>query len=156
MRKPNNRELYAWAFGVASAVGSKNRCIRLSVGCVLLDKHGRILATGHNGPPRKIPNCSVESCPGANVLEVGRGLGTCRAAHAEINALIQCANISKVRTVVVTAFPCFDCLKALLNSGMKTLVYGGDYPRAPDGLRLLDIRGIVGVRFEDLQKEVNQ
>jgi deoxycytidylate deaminase len=53
-----------------------------------------------------------------------------RTIHAEINAIAQAATSGtsiEGSTAYVTAMPCYDCAKALINAGIKTVVYGEFY-----------------------------
>jgi len=103
---------------IAYAVSERSTCDRAFVGCVLV-REKRILTTGFNGSPSGQPHCD----------EVGHLLvdGHCiRTIHAETNAIIQAAlhGISiKNSTCYVTHFPCLNCTKALINSGITHLVY---------------------------------
>lgn len=107
---------------IAFAVSERSTCDRAFVGCVLvLEK--RILTTGFNGSPAGLAHCD----------EVGHLLveGHCvRTIHAETNAIIQAAlhGVStKGCTCYVTHFPCINCTKVLINSGIVRLVYSEDY-----------------------------
>lgn len=102
-------------------------CPRRQVACILLDKRHQVLATGYNGGAAGEPHCIDEPCPGAG-LPSGTGLDVCEAIHAEENALLQCADVWKIRRAYVKAFPCVGCIKKLLNTGCRVIVYHEDYP----------------------------
>ena len=123
----------AWAMGLATATAARASCLRRNVGCVLLDSKNRVLATGYNGPPACMPNCSV-NCIGMQP----NGADSCLAVHAEINALMQCNDIDSIHTIVVTCFPCFRCAKALLNTPAKTLIYKDVYTGYESTLDILE------------------
>jgi dCMP deaminase len=103
---------------IAYAVSERSTCDRAFVGCVLV-RDKRILTTGFNGSPSGQPHCD----------EVGHLIveGHCvRTIHAETNAVIQAAlhGIStRGCTCYVTHFPCINCTKVLINSGITRLVY---------------------------------
>jgi hypothetical protein len=64
-------------------------------------------------------------------MESGEHLDYCIGVHAEINAIIQCAinGVSTTdATIYCTNYPCSDCLKALINAGIKRIVYIDGYP----------------------------
>jgi dCMP deaminase len=114
---------------IAFAVSERSTCDRAFVGCVLvLDK--RILTTGFNGSPSGQPHCD----------EVGHLLvedHCVRTIHAETNAIIQAAlhGIStRGATCYVSHFPCINCTKVLINSGIVRLVYSEEY--RPDSIAL--------------------
>jgi dCMP deaminase len=65
--------------------------------------------------------------------------------HAEANALTKVArsnNSSEGATLYVTASPCMECAKLIIQSGIKRVVYGEKY-RIMDGVELLERAGIV-------------
>lgn len=122
------RTLAAYGMRVAHAAKTRGTCARRQVGCVLLDKKGRVLSTGYNGVPPKVPHCREgPKCPGA-LFPSGQGLDQCLAIHAEINAIAQCRDISEVHIACVTTMPCASCLKALMVTGCKCIVYDESYP----------------------------
>jgi dCMP deaminase len=112
---------------VAQVVATRSTCRRRQVGCVLVSKENKVLATGFNGVPRGFAHCSDHPCPGAG-LPSGQGLDLCLATHAEANALMQCSEVGNVHTCYTTASPCVQCTKLLLNSGATRVVYLEEYP----------------------------
>jgi dCMP deaminase len=94
---------------------------------MLVNKQNHILATGYNGVPAGMPHCIDEPCAGANYPS-GTGLNLCQAIHAEQNALLQCRNINEVYTAYVTASPCVNCLRLLLNTSCERIVFAEEYP----------------------------
>jgi len=118
----------AWAMGIADITAGRSTCSRRSVGCVLLDADGFILATGYNGVAAGQPHCN-EACPcsGHNAPS-GTNLDACGAIHAEQNALLRCRDVREIRTAYVTCSPCMHCTKMLLNTGCQRIVYLDDYP----------------------------
>lgn len=116
-----------WGLKLAIVTGQRSTCIRRQVGCVLMDKDGRIISTGYNGVPSGWTHCIDSECQGAR-HKSGEGLDDCIAIHAEQNALLQCGDVREIHTVFVTSFPCITCIKLLLNTGAKRIVYLDDYP----------------------------
>lgn len=115
---------------IAREVASMGTCSRRQVGCVLITSDRRIAATGFNGVPPGWPHCRGEGgkkCPGASA-ESGSRLDECYANHAEINALLNCADVTNARTCYVTCSPCISCVKALLCTRITTIIFGNDYP----------------------------
>jgi len=119
---------------LAGVVSLRATCQRASVGCVFFDEQKRILATGYNGPPKGFKHCN-ERCAGKS------GCDDCPATHSEINALIQCAKPDDVYYVFCTTLPCFRCVKALLNTGMKHLYYEKTHSDKQKVLEMLTLGG---------------
>ncbi len=108
---------------IAFTVAQRSTCDRAHVGAVLV-RDRRILTTGYNGAPVGSPHCD----------DVGHLMvdGHCvRTLHAEQNAIIQAA-LHGVSTEGATAYvthqPCITCAKMLINSGVRQVVYAGNYP----------------------------
>ena len=118
MRPSKNEVMLA----IAYALSTRATCIKRAVGCVLVDAKGRILATGYNGTPAGTPHCTDKPCGAGEV-----GSDTCQAVHAEVNALMQCKDIDAIDTCYTTCMPCNNCLKSLLNTSCKRLVYLNTY-----------------------------
>ena len=112
--------------GVAFALANRSTCARRSVGCVLLDEHMRIIGTGYNGVARGLSHCIDSPCSGADFAP-GEGLDKCEAIHAEANALLHCADTLQIHTCVVTHSPCIHCVKLLMNTSCKRIIYSIEY-----------------------------
>lgn len=112
---------------MAELVALRGTCARRRVGCVLVNRHNHVLATGYNGVPQGQPHCIDMPCPGA-AHPSGQGLSDCRAVHAEQNALLQCHDVQAILTVYCTASPCITCMRMLANTGVRSIVFRELYP----------------------------
>lgn len=136
-----------WAMGLAQLTAQRATCLRRSVGAVLLNARGHVLATGYNGVASGLPHCNeptehtcmgpdgrrvvdavvhVHACTGSKSPS-GTDLDLCQAVHAEQNALLQCRDVYEIETAYTTTAPCITCCKLLLNTGCKRVVYLEDY-----------------------------
>lgn len=111
---------------VAHTISKQTTCVRRQVGCVLLDVGWHVLSTGYNGTPQGTPHCIEVPCAGA-IAKTGTKLELCEAVHAEANALLQCPNTQEIYYCVVTAFPCVHCLKLLMNTTCRGIIYQEPY-----------------------------
>lgn len=68
----------------------------------------------------------AHSCAGAT-LPSGQGLDNCQAIHAEQNALLQCRDVMTIHTCYVTTSPCLTCVKLLMNTSCKRIVFSEPY-----------------------------
>lgn len=114
---------------IAQTIAQRSTCVRRQVGCVMTDKHGRVVSMGHNGVAMGQPHCTNHPCPGAK-LASGTGLDTCQALHAEQNALLFSPDVMKIHTCYVTASPCTSCVKLLLNTSCTRIVFLERYPHS--------------------------
>lgn len=108
-------------------------CIRRKVGALLV-KDKMIISDGYNGTPSGFEN----NCEDAQNISLPYVL------HAEANAITKVArsnNSSEGATLYVTASPCMECAKLIIQSGIKRVVYGEKY-RIMDGIELLQRAGI--------------
>lgn len=116
---------------IANVVKKRSTCLRRQVGAVIV-KENRILTTGYNGVPPKIEHCSTKGCLRQKLnIPSGEKHELCRALHAEQNAIIQAAKNGvsiEGATIYVTHQPCIICTKLIMASGIKRVVYSGEYP----------------------------
>lgn len=124
IRRPTIDEYFIVQAMHASSRGS---CVRRRVGCILTNSKNHVLATGYNGLPSGVVNCTDNPCAGAHSPS-GTNLAACGATHAEINALQQCPNIFQIQTAYVTASPCTHCIDQLLFTSCQRIVYLQEYP----------------------------
>lgn len=106
---------------MAKVASLRSTCFSRQVGAVLVDENNYVLATGYNGPPKGVGNC--DPCKRLN-SNVGEGLlDRCMAVHAEQNALLQCPDMRAISTIYATVSPCLTCIKLLLNTPCKRIVF---------------------------------
>jgi dCMP deaminase len=114
---------------MSMVLSEQSTCIRRKVGCILVDRHNHIISEGYNGNAAGLPHCIESPCAGA-YLPHGEGLHVCEAIHAEQNALIKCRDPKEVWICYVTTSPCMHCLKMLLNTDCKYIIYNEPYSDA--------------------------
>ena len=108
-------------------------CQRRQVGALVV-KNGMIISDGYNGTPSGFEN----------ICEDDNGITKPYVLHAEANAITKLArsnNNSDGATIYITASPCIECAKLIIQSGIKRVVYGEKY-RLMDGIELLERAGI--------------
>mgnify|MGYP001003907862 CR=1 FL=1 len=103
-------------------------CKRRQVGALVV-KNKMIISDGYNGTPSGFEN----------ICEDENGITKPYVLHAEANAITKLAcssNNSDGSTLYVTAAPCIECAKLIIQAGIKRVVYGEHY-RLEDGIDLL-------------------
>lgn len=116
-------------------------CRRRQVGAIIV-KDKMIISDGYNGTPVGFEN----------VCEDENGITKPYVLHAEANAITKVArsnNSSDGSTLYVTASPCLECSKLIIQSGIKRVVFHELY-RITDGLDLLRRAGIECIHIENL------
>jgi dCMP deaminase len=131
MSKINNKQqaLDKRYLRMATIWAENSYCKRRQVGALIV-KDKMIISDGYNGTP-----CGFE-----NVCEDEEGLTKPYVLHAEANAITKIAcsnNNSKDATMYVTASPCIECAKLIIQAGIKRVVYSEQY-RLSDGIELLE------------------
>jgi len=116
---------------IAHVVAKRSTCLRNIVGSVIV-KDKRIISTGYNGAPRNLAHCHDIGCIRIKQnIASGTRHETCRAVHAEQNAIIQAA-LHGVSTDGATLYcthqPCILCAKMIINANVKRVVYSISYP----------------------------
>ncbi len=120
-------------------VWAKNSyCKRRQVGALIV-KDRMIISDGYNGTPSGFEN----------ICEDDSGITKPYVLHAEANAITKVAksgNSSQGSTLYVTASPCMECAKLIIQAGIKRVVYMDEY-RLRDGIELLERAGVECVHF---------
>ncbi len=114
---------------IAEIAKTRSNCIRRQVGAVLVNEKHQIISTGYNGVPRGIIHCTKDTCTKL-YEESGEKNEICPAVHAELNAILQAATAgisSEGTTLYSTTRPCGNCTMAIINAGIKRVVYIEDY-----------------------------
>lgn len=118
-------------------------CKRRKVGALVV-KDKMIISDGYNGTPSGFEN----------VCEDDNNITKPYVLHAEANAITKLAhsnNNSDGATLYVTASPCIECAKLIIQAGIKRVVYGEQY-RLTDGIDLLKRAGIA-VEYLNVDKQ---
>ena len=117
---------------MASVWAKNSYCRRRQVGALLV-KDRMIISDGYNGTPSGFENVCEEN-----------GVTKPYVLHAEANAITKVAksgNSSEGATLYVTASPCLECSKLIIQAGIRRVVYRDEY-RLTDGIDLLRKAGV--------------
>lgn len=116
-------------------------CVRRKVGAIIV-RGSMIISDGFNGTPSGFEN----------VCEDADGVTKPYVLHAEANAISKVArsnNSSEGSTLYVTASPCLECSKLIIQAGIRRVVFHELY-RITDGLELLRRAGVQCDQIEEL------
>ena len=129
---------------MANIWAENSYCQRRKVGALIV-KDKMIISDGYNGTPSGFEN----------ICENEDGFTKPYVLHAEANAITKIArsnNNSAGATMYVTASPCIECAKLIIQAGIKRVVYGEKY-RLTDGIDLLERAGIEVVYLQVTNSE---
>ncbi|KAJ3040758.1 Deoxycytidine monophosphate (dCMP) deaminase [Rhizophlyctis rosea] len=134
---------------------TRSNCMKRRVGAILV-KDRRIIATGYNGTPRGVRNCSEGGCGRCNGnAGCGRDLDTCLCLHAEENALLEAGREriqSESKTILYcNTCPCLGCAKKIVQTGVHEVVYALSYGMDEMSARLFAEAGVVLRQHEGLE-----
>ena len=118
-------------------------CKRRQVGALVV-KDKMIISDGYNGTPSGFDNICEDEINTTYPYVL----------HAEANAITKLArssNNSDGATLYVTASPCIECAKLIIQAGIKRVIYGEEY-RLSDGLDLMRKAGIEVLLLEQKEK----
>ncbi len=140
--------------GVALLAAMRSKDPSTQVGACIVDKDNRILSTGYNGFPS---GCSDDEFPWE------RDGGFCDTkypfvVHAELNAILNARgkNLTGAK-IYVALFPCNECAKAIIQSGIKEIIYLSDKYAETDVVKASKkMLSAAGVKFTQLFPETNE
>ena len=152
------RDYISWDeyfMGVAMLTGMRSKDPNTQVGACIVSADHKILSMGYNGLPT---GCSDDEFPWGREgapLE-NKYLFT---THSELNAILNYRGGSlEGSTIYVSLFPCNECAKAIIQAGIKRIVYDSDkYDGTPSVVaskRMLKAAGVVMQKYEHTKREI--
>lgn len=141
--------------GVSKLSGMRSKDPNTQVGACIVSEDNKILSMGYNGFPQ---GCSDDVFPWAREggeLETKYPYVT----HSELNAILNYRGGSlEGAKIYVSLFPCNECAKAIIQAGIKTIVYDDDkYAKTPSIIaskRMLDAAGIKYYQYKRTGRKV--
>ncbi len=135
----------AYFMGVALLSAERSKDNNTQVGSCIVSPENKILSMGYNGMPT---GCNDDRMPWERI---GKPLDTkyLYVCHAELNAILNCGGGTgslKGARLYVTLFPCNECTKAIIQTGIKEVIYYSDKYADSDSTiaakRMFDMVGI--------------
>lgn len=141
--------------GVAMLAGMRSKDPNSQVGSCIVSEDNNILSIGYNGFPR---GCSDDEFPWSRegeLLETKYAYVT----HSELNAILNYRGGNLVGAkLYVSLFPCNECAKAIIQSGIRTVIYDSDKYRDQPGFiasrRMFDAAGVRYYQYERTNREI--
>ena len=145
--KTEKQELLDYRYLRMARVWAENSyCKRRKVGALVV-KQKMIISDGYNGTPSGFEN----------ICEEENGITKPYVLHAEANAITKLARSGKNSdgsTLYVTASPCIECAKLIIQAGIKRVVYGEKY-RLTEGIDLLK-RANIEIEFLNIEDDESE
>ncbi len=136
--------------GVAILASQRSKDPNTQVGACIVNDDNKIMSVGYNGFPR---GCSDDEFPWEREGEVDSQTKYPYVCHAELNAILNSGtnNLFGCR-IYVALFPCNECAKAIIQSGIKEVIYISDKYRDTDlvkaSRRMLTSAGVKLTHFK--------
>ena len=123
MKKYDNISWDEYFMGMAVLSSLRSKDPSTKVGAVIVSPDNKVISIGYNGMPRQVDEDKLS-------WNKGEGLDSkyLYVCHAEFNAILntQVGGTLKGATLYVTLFPCNECAKAVIQTGIKEIVYLND------------------------------
>lgn len=142
--------------GVAKLSASRSKDPNTQVGCCIVSQDNKILSMGYNGFPI---GCSDDMFPWVREGEDDLKTKYFYTVHSELNAILNYRGGSlEGSKLYVSLFPCNECAKAIIQSGIKEVIYEcdkyADTPAVRASKRMLDAAGVVYRQYESAGRNV--
>ncbi|MEG1705274.1 MAG: dCMP deaminase family protein [Clostridia bacterium] len=129
--------------GIAKLSESRSKDPNTQVGACIVNKDNRILSIGYNGLPNHVSDDNISWDRYGSPIDT-KYFYVC---HAELNAILNNRNNSlEGSTLYVSLFPCNECAKAIIQSGIKKIIYYDDKYANTDSTivskKMLDMAGV--------------
>lgn len=142
--------------GVAQLSGMRSKDPNSQVGACIVSQENKILSMGYNGFPN---GCSDEMFPWAREGKTELDTKYPFVTHSELNAILNYRGGSLEGTkLYVSLFPCNECAKAIIQAGIRTVIYDSDkYKGTPSNVaskRMFDAAGVKYVPYRRAGRKV--
>ena len=142
--------------GIAMLSAMRSKDPNTKVGACIVDSNHKVVSIGYNGMPCGVPEEELS-------WNKGEGLDSkyLYVCHAEFNAILNTRNGASLKgcTLYVTLFPCNECAKAVIQTGIKEVVYADnkykDTTETQASLKMLNLAGVKLRYYQGKKPEIN-
>ena len=143
--------------GIALLSAERSKDPSTQVGACIVSENNKILSTGYNGMPI---GCNDDEMPWEREAEKPNDTKYPFVCHAELNAILNSPSLmnNKNAKIYVALFPCNECAKAIIQSGIKEIIYACDKYAQTDAViaskKMLDRAGVKYRKYESKGKKL--
>ena len=155
--KMKRKDYISWDeyfMGIALLSGERSKDPNTQVGACIVSKDNRILSIGYNGAPRGLDDDSMHWDREGNFLDTKYAY----VCHGELNAILNYRGNLENSKIYVALFPCNECAKAIIQSGIKEVVYKDDKYKDTDSTiaskRMFDACGVSYRQYITTNKKI--
>lgn len=153
--KNNNISWDEYFMGIAALSAMRSKDPNTKVGACIVDENHKVVSIGYNGMPIGCDESKLS-------WNKGEGLDSkyLYVCHAEFNAILNTRNGSALKgcTLYVTLFPCNECTKAIIQTGIKEIVYScnkyKDEINTQASLKMLQLAGVKIREYQGREPEI--
>lgn len=147
--------------GLAHLSALRSKDPNTQVGAAIVDENHRVVSVGYNGFPTGVSDDEFPWSREGDLLTSKYAF----VVHAELNAILNSQRSVRGCTIYVSLFPCNECAKAIIQSGIKKIVYESDKYNGVDtniaSKRMLKAAGVELVRISNtisihVEKKINE
>lgn len=147
--------------GLAHLSALRSKDPNTQVGAAIVDENHRVVSVGYNGFPTGVSDDEFPWSREGGVLTSKYAF----VVHAELNAILNSQRSVRGCTIYVSLFPCNECAKAIIQSGIKKIVYESDKYNGVDtniaSKRMLKAAGVELIRISNtisiqVEKKINE
>lgn len=147
--------------GLAHLSALRSKDPNTQVGAAIVDENHRVVSVGYNGFPTGVSDDEFPWSREGDVLTSKYAF----VVHAELNAILNSQRSVRGCTIYVSLFPCNECAKAIIQSGIKKIVYESDKYNGVDAniasKRMLKAAGVELIRISNtisiqVEKKINE
>ncbi|MGL4688433.1 MAG: deoxycytidylate deaminase [Fusobacteriaceae bacterium] len=151
-----NEDYISWDeyfMGIAILSGKRSKDPNTQVGACIVNEEKKIVGVGYNGFPQ---GCSDDIFPWereGEFLETKYPF----VCHAELNAILNSVKSTKGSSIYVGLFPCHECAKAIIQCGIKEIIYLSDkYNGTNSDLASKKMLDSAGVTYRQLENKIKK
>lgn len=153
-KRQNYLEWDEYFMGIAFLSAMRSKDPSTQVGACIIDEDKKIIGIGYNGFPVGSSDDKMPWGKEGNFLDTKYPY----VVHAELNAILNSIKSLKNCTIYVTHFPCNECAKAIVQSGIKKVVYFSDKHKHLDSSKaskmILENAGVETVNLKIKKNEI--
>ncbi len=152
MKKENVISWDDYFMGLAHLSALRSKDPSTQVGACIVDDRNRVVSIGYNGMPYGCNDDDFEWEREGDFLKTKYPY----VVHAELNAILNAPRPVQGCTIYVSLFPCNECAKAIIQAGIKEIIYESDkYAKTPSTLASKRMLAAAGVSMKKLGYKIN-
>ena len=140
--------------GIALLSAQRSKDPNTQVGACIVSDDNRILSIGYNGAPRGLDDDSMHWDREGGFLDTKYAY----VCHGELNAILNYRGDLTGSKIYVALFPCNECAKAIIQSGIKEVIYKEDKYATSDGViaskKMFDSCGVIYRKYNAKDRKI--